>query len=114
LEPQTEIKTVAGVMSSQETKGKIVEFGFWQLKQGYSRATITGRVKLLNRLMRLGADFNDGESIKEIIAKQSWAVSRKLNAVDAFTRLLQMQSKTWTPPIYKRARNCHLFQPKQK
>jgi integrase len=102
LESAENIKT-AGV-SPQEDKGKIVEFSFWLLKQGYSQATITGRVKLLNRLMRLGANFSDGESIKEIIAKQTWTVSRKLNAVDAYTSFLQMQGKTWTPPIYKRTR----------
>ena len=99
-----ENQKTAGVMTPQETKGKIVEFSFWQLRQGYSQATITGRVKLLNRLMRLGANFNDGESIKDVIAKQQWAVSRKLNAVDAFTSFLQMQGKTWTTPIYKRTR----------
>jgi integrase/recombinase XerD len=36
--------------------------------------------------------------------KQDWTVSRKLNAVDTYTSLLQMQGKTWTPPIYKRTR----------
>ena len=70
MEPQTENKTVAGVSPQAEAKGQIVTFSFWLLKQGYSKATIVGRVKLLNRLMRLGANFNDGESIKEIIAKQ--------------------------------------------
>jgi integrase len=87
-----------------ENKGTIVEFSFWLLKQGYSKATITGRVKLLNRLMRLGADFKDSETIKEIISKQNWSVSRKVNAVDAYDTLLKMQGKTWTPPIYKRVR----------
>jgi len=95
----------AGVLSPQaEARGQIVGFSFWLLKQGYSKATIVGRVKLLNRLLRLGANFTDEESIKEIIAKQQWTVSRKLNAVDAFTSFLQMQGKTWTPPIYKRTR----------
>jgi integrase len=98
-----ETKTIAGE-SPQDIKGKIGEFSFSLLKQGYSHATITRRVKLLNRLMRLGANLSDGESIKEIIAKQTWTVSRKLNAVDAYTSFLQMQGKTWTPPIYKRAR----------
>jgi hypothetical protein len=51
LEPQTEQKTFAGESSLQDAKGKIVEFSFWQLKQGYSKATIKGRVKLLYRLM---------------------------------------------------------------
>jgi integrase len=87
-----------------EAKGKIVEFSFWLLKQGYAKATIQGRVKLLNRLMRLGANFNDEESIKEIIAKQEWSISRKVNAVDAYSSLLQMQGKKWTPPIYRRTR----------
>jgi integrase len=87
-----------------DAKGSIVEFSFWLLKQGYSKATITGRVKLLNRLMRLGADFNNEDSIKEIIAKQTWSVSRKVNAVDAYDSLLKMHGKTWTPPIYRRVR----------
>jgi len=87
-----------------EAKGSIVGFSFWLLKQGYSKATIQGRVKLLNRLMRLGADFNNEDSIKEIISKQTWAVSRKVNAVDAYDSLLKMQGKTWTPPIYRRVR----------
>jgi integrase/recombinase XerD len=104
LEPQTEIKTVAGISSLQDAKGKIVEYSFWMLKQGYSKATIDGRVKLLNRLMRLGANFNDQDSIKEIIAQQEWKVSRKVNAVDAYDSLLRMENKTWTPPIYRRVR----------
>lgn len=104
LEPQTETKTVAGVSPQADAKGKIVEFSFWLLKQGYSTATITGRVKLLKRMLRLGANFDDEESIKKIIATQNWAVSRKVNAVDAYDSLLKMQRKTWTPPIYKRVR----------
>ena len=104
LTQATEIKTVAGESSLQDARGKIVEFSFWLLKQGYSQATIKGRVKLLNRLMRLGANFTDEESIKEVIAQQSWGVSRKVNAVDAYDSLLKMQGKTWTPPIYKRTR----------
>ena len=87
-----------------EAKGSIIGFSFWMLKQGYSKATIQGRIKLLNRLMRLGADFNNEDTIKEIISKQIWSVSRKVNAVDAYDSLLKMQGKTWTPPIYRRVR----------
>ena len=66
-----EHQTIEVLRRSQtaDAKGSIVEFSFWLLKQGYSKATIQGRVKLLNRLMRLGADFNNEDSIKEIIAK---------------------------------------------
>ena len=55
-------------------------------------------------LDRLGVDFNDEESVKAIIAKAQWSVSRKVNAVDAYDSLLKKEGKTWTPPIYKRIR----------
>ena len=85
-------------------KGKIVEFSFWLLKRGYAETTIKTRVKLLNRLLRLGANFEDEESVKEIIATQKWSINRKVNAVDAYSSFLQMQGKKWTPPMYKRVR----------
>jgi integrase len=54
--------------------------------------------------MRLGTNFSDEESVKQVIAEQEWSISRKVNAVDAYTSLLQMQGKTWKPPIYRRVR----------
>jgi integrase len=101
----TEVKAVAGESPQADAKGQILQFSFWQLKQGYSKATIEGRAKLLSRLARLGANFYDEDSVKGIIAtQQSWSVSRKVNAVDAYDSLLKMLGKTWTPPIYKRVR----------
>jgi integrase/ribosomal protein S27AE len=85
-------------------KGKIVEYSFWLLKQGYAKSTIKGRTKLLKRLTRLGANLYDHESVKEIIAKQEWSIGRKSNAVDAYTSFLQMHGIKWEPPIYKRIR----------
>ena len=103
---EAEPQTTEVLRRSQTTndKGAIVEFSFWLLKQGYSQATIKGRIKLLNRLMKLGADFSNEDSIKEIISKQQWSASRKVNAVDAYDSLLKMQGKTWTPPICRRVR----------
>src|SRR5665647_759897 len=40
LEPHTETKTVAGEITQQDTKGKIVEFSWWMKKQGYKDGTI--------------------------------------------------------------------------
>ena len=74
------------------------------LKQGYSQATIKGRIKLLNRLLRLGANLNDQDSVKGVIAQQTWSTSRRVNAVDAYDSFLKWQNKTWTHPIYKRIR----------
>jgi len=58
----------------------------------------------LKRLLRLGANLYDPESIKEIIATQEWSASRKANAVDAYTSFLQMQGEKWNPPTYIKVR----------
>ena len=84
-----------------DTKGKIIEYSFWLLKQGYAKSTIRGRTYMLKRLVKLGADLLDQESVKEVTAKQTWS---KGNAVDAYTSFLQMQGLKWTPPIYKKTR----------
>ncbi len=103
LTTATETKTVAGVSPLQDSKGKIVEYSFWMLKQGYSEHTIHGRTHLMKRLAKLGDIFNP-ENMKETIAKQSWSQGRKQNAVDAYTGFLQMQGLTWDPPTFNRIR----------
>jgi len=89
---------------AEAIKGRIVEYSFWLLKQGYAKPTIHGRTKLLKRLVKIGADLHDPESVKEAIAKQEWSIGRKANAVDAYTTFLQMQGAKWIPPTYKKMR----------
>ena len=103
LNPTAEIKTVAGE-SPQDSKGKIVEFSFWMLKQGYSKSTIQTRTKILKRLVKLEADIFNPESVKETIAKQEWSTGRKCIAIDAYTCFLQMQQLKWNPPLINRIR----------
>jgi integrase len=93
-----------GTLHATDVKGKIVEYSFWLLKQGYSKYTIQGRTKLLKRLTKLGANLNDTENIKETIARQDWSIGRKANAIEAYNSLLQMHGIKWTPPFYKRTR----------
>ena len=93
-----------GTTQAEDVKGKTVEYSFWLLKQGYSKYTIQGRTKLLKRLLKLGADLYDSESIKEVIATQNWSIGRKANAIEAYSSFLQMHGTKWTPPIYKRIR----------
>jgi integrase len=90
-----------GTPQAASTKGKVVEYSFWLLKQGYAEATIKGRTSLVKRLAKLG-DLSNPESIKEAIAKQEWSTGRKENAVDAYTSFLQMQNMKWDPPSYRR------------
>jgi len=105
LTTATEAKTGAGeITQCPDTKGKIVEFSFWMLKQGYSKATIKTRTKIMKRLVRLETNLTDPESVKETIAKQQWSTGRKGIAVDAYTCFLQMQGLKWNPPFFKRIR----------
>ncbi len=97
-------RSVGTTKPTSKFTGAIVDYSFWLLKQGYAKATIKGRTKLLKRLVKLGANLYDPESIKETIAKQTWSNGRKENAVDAYTSFLQMHGSTWKPPIYKRIR----------
>ena len=111
LEPQTEIKTVAGI-SPQDIKGKILEYAWWLKKDGKSDATIVGRVKLLQVLTKRGANLYNSETIKEVIAKQTWSNGRKNNAVDAYCSFLKMVGGTWNPPLYQTIRKLP-FIPKE-
>jgi hypothetical protein len=82
-----ELASREGTAQAANTKGKVIEYSFWLLKQGYAKATIKGRTTLLKRLAKLG-DLNNPESIKEVIAKQEWSTGRKENAVDSYSSFL--------------------------
>ncbi len=88
-------------LDKAEAKGKIVEFVWWMKKNGYRETTIRMASKRLRVLAKRGADLQDPESVKETIAKQSWAEATKLNASQIYTLLLKMQGLTWEQPIYK-------------
>jgi integrase len=102
LNTATETKTVAGESLQQENKGKIIEFVWWMKKQGYRDGTILSRTKLLKIMVKRGANLYDPETVKDVIAKQSWSEGRKENAVNAYTTFLKMTGGTWNPPIYSR------------
>jgi integrase len=102
LEPRTEIQTVAGESPQADAKGKIIEYSFWLLKQGYAESTIEGRIKVLKRLQKLGANILDPETIKEILTKQTWSEGRKEFVVEAYSNFLIMTRGSWNPPRYRR------------
>ncbi len=87
---------------SAEIKGKIVEFLWWMKKQGYKESTILSRGNRLKRLVRLGANLLDAESVKEIIATQdNWSEARKGAMVYAYDLFTKWLGTTWEKPIYK-------------
>jgi integrase len=90
--------------SEAELHGKIVEFLWWMKKQGYKETTIRGKSKRLSRLVKLGADLFNPESVKEVIAAQSWNDSSKETTVHAYESFLKWAGLKWEKPRYKALR----------
>jgi integrase len=95
-----------------EFKQKILEYALWLKNSGKSEATIFGRIKLLRRLTKRGANLYDTESLKKTIAEQKWGNGMKNNAVDAYSSFLKMAGGEWEPPLYKVVRKIP-FIPKE-
>jgi integrase len=110
LDTATETKTVAG--ESTTYTNKILEYAWWSKKNGNSEATIEPRVKLLNLIVKRGANLYDPETVKEVIATQTWCNGRKNNAADAYSSFLKMTNGTWEAPTYKKIRKLP-FIPKE-
>ena len=97
-----EINRAAGDISTGNEKELIFNFAWWMKKQGLAEDTIDSKTKILRILAKRGFNLHDPESVKDGIARQKWSAGRKENAVHAYTTLLRMQEKTWTPPRYRR------------
>jgi len=83
---------------------KLLEFLWWLKKQGYSETTILSRNKKLQRLIRLGADLLDPESVKDVLARQRWSASYKETIVTAYDSFAKWLGLKWEKPVYKRVR----------
>lgn len=108
-EPLQTVKQPAGGTVETNTgrvdvQGKVVEFLWWMRKQGYGEQTIYSRSKKLHRLLRLGADLYDPESVKEVVARQSWRESQKEAVVCAYDLFVKWLGLKWDKPTYKRVR----------
>jgi len=106
-QPKTRQKRAAGATekpTQAKVKGKLVEFAWWMKKQGYRESTILTSTHQMTILAKRGANLLDPESVKEIIASQPWAESRKAIAVSTYNRFLKMLGLKWEKPIYKPVR----------
>ena len=96
-----ESQTEAGQReATADVKSILFQYAWWLKKEGYAESTITTRAKILKILSKRGADLQNPDSIKEIIARQEWSNKRKVNAADAYTAFLRMKGETWNPPRY--------------
>ena len=90
--------------SEAELKAKIIEFLWWMKKQGYRETTIRGKGKRLMRLVKLGANLFDPESVKEVLARESWSDSGKQTTAYAYDLFAKWAGIKWERPKYKAAR----------
>ncbi len=106
----TETKTVAGERKTpanphdpKTINGKILEFEFWQHKQGTDEENSKNRAYLMRRLANLGANLWNPETVKEILAKQkTWNDGYKMLIVYAYESFMKMEGTlSWIRPIYK-------------
>lgn len=91
--------------ATADIKGKIVEFLWYLKKKGYASCTIRTRMNLIRRLVVLGANIFNPESVKQILAEQPWSPNSKFQAVIAYDNLAEMLGINWTPPHYRRVEN---------
>jgi integrase len=105
LTQATETKTVAGdtkpLKEQQTRKGLIINFMLYMKKQGFRPSTIKNRAELIKTLLNQGADLNNPEDIKFVIADKKCGDGYKKNLVLAYDTLLRMQGKKWDAPRYK-------------
>jgi integrase len=94
-----------GTTSAQtepEVKGKVIGYGFYMEKQGYSPATIKLNMTALKVLSVRGANLLDPESVKEVISKQkAWSENRKRNVINAFNLFVKLNGMRWEKPKTK-------------
>jgi hypothetical protein len=100
LESATETKTVADGIgkTQQETKGKILELCLYMKRQNYSEETIRLNRIALKVLSDRGANLFATDSVKDVMAKQTWGPNRLRNVINAYSMFLKLNKITWEPP----------------
>ena len=97
-------KQAAGATQSDQAdiKGKIIEFAWKLRREGYAHSTFFNYSYLLKDLVNKGANLEDPEDVKEIIARQkNWSLNTKRLTVAAYDPFAKVNSIRWTPPKYK-------------
>jgi integrase len=102
VQSRNQEKAAGATISNPATiKGKLLQFGLWLQKQGYSKETIKTWPIWLNSLVKSGSNLRNPETIKEVLGKQQqWSSSYKMLLAYAYESFLKMENMTWTRPRY--------------
>lgn len=96
-----EIKTVAGETPKVSIEAQIVNYLIYLKNEGRRDTTIEARDQQLRRLIQLGADLSDPDSVKRVIATLDRSESYKLLLCIAYEGFALKNGITWTRPSYK-------------
>ena len=102
LDSATETKTVAGEQKTS-LRGQILQYLIYLKNQGYADGTIAQKSMILNKLMKLGANLANPESVKKVIASTENSESYKLLMCIAYEGFAERNGITWKRPKYKQS-----------
>jgi integrase len=111
----TETKTVVGEnpKQGQTSRGLIVNFLVQLQNENYSEETTKVYVKDLKRLLALGCDLFNPETVKQALAKLERSEARKHGIAAAYTLFLKSHSLTWNPPRFRITRKIPYIPPER-
>lgn len=99
-----ETKQAVGDIKNINQEAQIVSYLIHMKNQGYRDPTIEAKDFQLRRLVKLGANLNDGESVKKAVASLSEASeSYKLLLCTAYEGFALKNGIPWTKPNYKQS-----------
>lgn len=83
---------------AQEARGKILELCVHMKRQNYSDETIRLNRTALKVLFDRGANLLDPNSVKDVMAAQTWSSNRLRNVINAYSMFVKLNKMTWEPP----------------
>lgn len=89
-------------LEKKAENGAIVQFAWRMRQEGFAYDTIRTNGSCLKGLIQRGANLDDVENVKEVLANEkTWSSSRKRNAISAYTLYLRFKGLSWTKPKCK-------------
>src|SRR5438445_13786603 len=85
--------------SNPDAQSDILAFCQWQLREGYSKATITERAKALRNLARQLGTLLDGDAVKDLVARVERKPNTKLFWVKTYKAYTVWKGYKWEKPI---------------
>lgn len=78
-------------------EGKLLEFAWKMQKRGIVPRTSNDRVTQLRKLVRLGADLTNPESVETVLATEKFTTAAKFNTVKAYVAFTTKFNIPWEP-----------------